>query len=139
MSNFLEFLSLILSSGAAYSTINSHKAALSLILDIDLEGENIIKRFLKGSFNIKPPKPKYAITWDPQPVLNYLGKLYPNNNLNLEQLTLKLTTLIALATAQRAQTISKIELDNILRQDDRVEIRIPARIKTSGKIDYSPT
>ncbi|KAJ8917013.1 hypothetical protein NQ315_012931 [Exocentrus adspersus] len=128
----LEFLREQLSLGAAYSTINSHKAALSLILNIKTDEERIIKRFLKGTFNIRPTTPKYAATWDPDPVLEYLSGMYPLEDLTLEKLTIKLVTLIALVTAHRAQTISKISPDNILKFQDRIEIRIPEKNQNDG-------
>lgn len=56
-----------------------------------------------------------------------------NNELSLELLTLKLTTLLALATGQRVQTLSLIELKNIQSSNKGIEIKIPKRIKTSNK------
>lgn len=42
-----------------------------------------------------------------------------------------LITLIALITSHRLQTLSKITIDNIILQEDRIEIKIPDTIKTS--------
>jgi integrase len=50
----------------------------------------------------------------------------------LEAITLKLTTLLALATGQRVQTLSKIDIRNIQKTKDQIEIFIPDLIKTSG-------
>jgi hypothetical protein len=41
-------------------------------------GENpTIIRFLKGVYNIRPPKPNYVKTWDVSKVLLFLQKLSP--------------------------------------------------------------
>ncbi|KAJ8912961.1 hypothetical protein NQ315_000017 [Exocentrus adspersus] len=127
----LEFLHFHFSSGVSYSTLNCYKSALSLILDINDSDERILKRFLKGAFNIKPSSPRYSITWDPRPVLEHLETLMPLTSLTLQNLTLKLVTLLALISAHRIQTLTKISLENIVHYADRVEIRIPQRVKTT--------
>ncbi|KAJ8914745.1 hypothetical protein NQ315_017456 [Exocentrus adspersus] len=128
----LEFLHFHFSSGVSYSTLNCYKSALSLILDINDSDERILKRFLKGAFNIKPSSPRYSITWDPRPVLEHLETLMPLTSLTLQNLTLKLVTLLALISAHRIQTLTKISLENIVHYADRVEIRIPQRVKTTA-------
>lgn len=138
ISNLFNFLKHILEGGASYSSLNTHRSALSLILTIKTEHEPLIKRFLRGAYNIRPAKPKYSSTWDPSPVLEYLGKLHPLNSLSLENLTKKFVTLMALTTAHRVQTFSKINLDNINKFEDRIEIRISEKIKTSGPNKYQP-
>lgn len=81
---------------------------------------------------MKPSKPRYEVTWDPSTVLDYISTLYPNDNLTLEDLTLKLVSLLALVTGHRMQTFSLVELNNIKILPDRIEIKITDRIKTSG-------
>lgn len=138
ISQVIEFLKTELDNNYSYATINSYRSALNLIIKFRPNDEAIIKRFLKGVFNTRPPKPKYAVTWDPQIVLSYLEKLHPLSSLNIEKLTLKLTTLLALATAHRAQTLSKITVDNIIRFENKIEIRIPQKIKTTGPNRLQP-
>jgi len=50
--------------------------------------------------------PKYTETWDVQQVLSYLCNMAPVKKLSLKLLTFKLVMLLALVTAQRAQTLS---------------------------------
>ncbi|KAJ8976642.1 hypothetical protein NQ317_011150 [Molorchus minor] len=100
--------------------------------------EKRIKRFFKGVYNARPLKPKYNDIWDPEIVLNYLSTQYPNENISLENLTLKLVTLLALGTAQRVQTLSLIDLRNISQSDDEIRIKIPGKIKTSGPSKAQP-
>lgn len=64
-------------------------------------------------------------------MINYVRTL-DNNTISLELLTQKLASLIALATGQRIQTLRcLIEINNILVRDDKIEIKISQRIKTS--------
>lgn len=122
----------------SFSSINTCKSALAFVLNIKKEDEKLIKRFLKGIYNQRPPKPKYDTTWDPHPVLCHLEKMFPLPNLSLEQLSHKVVTLLALTSAHRVQTFAKIKLKNITTYEDRIEISIPEIIKTSGINKFQP-
>ncbi|XP_050297432.1 uncharacterized protein LOC126737682 [Anthonomus grandis grandis] len=126
----VKFLSMCQYEGASYNSLNAHLSAIKLITDITGNLE-IFKRFLKGAFRIKPCFPKYQETWDPEKVLNYLSKLYPLENISFDMLSIKLVTLLALTSAHRMQTLSKIQLNNIYTYEDRIEIVITDVIKTS--------
>lgn len=91
-----------------------------------------MRRFFKGVSVLKPSKPKYALTWDPTPVITYLASLWPQEDLRLELLTHKLATLLILASMQRVQTLSLIKRNNIQFVEDTVIIKISDRVKTSG-------
>ena len=90
-----------------------------------------VKRFLKNSANLKPPKPKHESTWDPSVVLSYL-KLPENKDCDSKTLTFKLVSLLALITAQREQTLHLIDIRHFKEIGDRIEIKIPEEVKTSG-------
>ena len=49
--------------------------------------------------------PRYTAVWNVNQVLDYLKTLYPVNGISLKSLTLKLTMLLALVTAQRGQSL----------------------------------
>jgi hypothetical protein len=73
-----------------------------------------IIRFLKGVYNLRPPKPKYAKTWDVSiKVLLFLQKLSPAECISLKELTLKLAMLIALFSACRVQSLHLLSTVNI--------------------------
>ncbi|XP_031340928.1 uncharacterized protein LOC116169038 [Photinus pyralis] len=129
--NVLEFLTLQFKSGASYGTLNSYRSAIAQIAGPDLGQDFRLKRFFKGVFGIRQPLPRYENTWDPGIVINYV-KTLDNEKIPLELLTQKLAVLLALATGQRIQTLSLIEIHNILIRADKVEIKIPRRIKTSA-------
>lgn len=125
-------MSSLFDKGAHYGTINSHKSAISLILGSSYLNNEIVKRFMKGVFHLRPPGPKYNLTWDPAIVLSKLGEMWPNDSLDLESLSKKLCTLLALVTAHRVQTLSLIQLKNInIIEDTEIVIKIPDRIKTT--------
>ena len=117
----------------SYSTLNIYRSALSLLSMNDIGNDPGLQRFFKGLSNQKPQNPKYETIWNPEIVINYLGKLHPNSSITLEQLTKKLVTLLALGTAQRVQTLFLISIDNITFLNNVYQIRIPNRIKTSSR------
>ncbi|KMQ84076.1 reverse transcriptase and recombinase [Lasius niger] len=118
-------------AGASYGTLNTCRSALSLICG-DRVGKNpIISRFLKGVFNEKPTRAKYQRIYDLEPVLKELERLYPLENLSLQDLTDKLVVLLAIVTAHRKQTLSLIKISNIRKINNGYEIEIPDRVKTT--------
>lgn len=134
----LTFLSERFNSGSSYGTINSVRSALSLLMGPRIGNDDRVKRFVKGVYRSRPPKPKYNVTWDPGQVLNYLALSYPNEDIGLEKLTRKLVTLLALTTGHRVQTLSLIKLENIKFVNDGIKIHIPDLIKTSRRGNLQP-
>lgn len=90
-------------------------------------------RFMKGIFELKPSKPKYSFVWDVKIVLEFLENLYPNNELGLKELTFKLVMLIALVTAQRAQTLHLLNIGNMLVKEDAYVFYFEEHIKQTTK------
>lgn len=128
----LQFFTLQYKSGAGYSTLNTLRSAIALILGKTFSEDDRVTRFLKGVFKTKPSWPKYQVTWDPNVVLDFLANLPPNEHLSIEVLTRKLVALIALSTAQRVQTLSLIRLSNVKINASNVEIVVDDLIKTSA-------
>lgn len=91
---------------------------------------------MKGVFVSKPPKPKYTCTWDVSCVLQWLEKQYPLQRLSLKDLTLKLTALLALSTAQRVQTLKILKINLLSFFGDYVVFTLDELTKTArpGKI-----
>lgn len=135
--DILSFLTFYFKKGASYGTLNSYRSAIAQILGPGIAQDFRVKRFFKGVFQLRPSKPKYNNTWDPCIVLNFVRELN-NEEISLEYLTYKLTILLALASGQRVQTLSLIEIHNIIRSEKGIEIRITHRIKTSGRNRLQP-
>lgn len=127
----LDFLATEMKNMSTYGSLNSMRSALSLITNVELGSDPRVKRFCKGVSILKPSKPKYALTWDPDPVVAYLKTLTPHSSLDIKILTRKLATLMTLATASRVQNLALIKRANIILTNP-VIIKIPDRIKTSG-------
>lgn len=129
--NVLEFLTVQFKNGASYGTLNAYRSAIGQIAGPDLGQDFRLKKFFKGVFGIRQPLPRYENIWDPGIVINYVRTL-ENDTITLEILTQKLVSLMALATGQRIQTLSLIDIDKIIIQANRIEIKISHRIKTSA-------
>ncbi|XP_043484810.1 uncharacterized protein LOC122512807 [Leptopilina heterotoma] len=127
----LQFFSEVFKDVGSYGTLNSYRAAVSLILSIDIGKDPLIKRFFKGVANLKPQRARYDFIWDPQIVIDFLKTQFPHDQLKLEDLTKKLLMLIALVTAHRMQTFAKISIDNIIVSSEFIQIKVPERVKTS--------
>ena len=98
-----------------------------------------LTRFMRGANQTKPPSNKRGYIWDPEIVLEYLENLPMNDELTLAQLTHKLTMLLALATAQRTQTLKALNLDFVTSSPSTVCFNSPDRMKqTAGNRD-APT
>lgn len=132
------FLTEQFEKGASYSTLNTHRSALSLLIGNNIGSDESIKRLLKGVFKIRPARPKYNCTWDPQIVLNLISEWYPNSDLSLERITKKVAILLALCTGHRVQTFSLIKVENIHFTPNEINIFIPDIIKTSAPGRDSP-
>lgn len=137
-STALNFFTEIFHSDISYSTLNVYIAAISLLTANELGKDTIVARYFKGVSSIKPPQARYDETWDPQVVLIHLESLGDNSKLSLEMLTKKLATLLALITTQRVQTLAAIDLKNINSEIEPIQIKISARIKTSGRNKFQP-
>lgn len=127
----LNFFTFMYNHGCQYGSLNSCRAALSLILGSIVTNDVMLSRFLKGVFRLRPPLPKYETIWDSNCVLNFLEKWHPHDDLLLEKLTRKCITLLALVTTHRVQTLSKINIKNIEIFPSQITIKIPDLIKTS--------
>lgn len=135
--DILSFLSFHFNKGASYGTLNSYRSAMAQILGSDFAQDHRVKRFFKGVFQLRPSKPRYINTWDPGCVLQFLRSC-ENEKISLEELSHKLAMLMSLASGQRVQTLALIEIKNICESRRGIEIRIPERIKTSGRNAYQP-
>ncbi|XP_011866158.1 PREDICTED: uncharacterized protein LOC105561098 [Vollenhovia emeryi] len=128
----LEFLIQEIRRVGSYSTFNTMRSAISLVTGGAIGSHPLIKRFAKGISVIKPPRPKYDFIWDPAPVIARLAKIFPYEPLDLSTITKKLVLLLALGSGQRVQTLAAIRVSQIYRETNRLIIKIPDRIKTSG-------
>ena len=131
--NAIEFLTDIFKAGSGYSAINTARSALSSIIVLPngaTFGEHpLVRRFLKGVFELKPSLPKYNEIWDVSLVLEYLRQLPGLENISLKDHTKKLATLLCLLTGQRCQTIHKFDIKHIQFFQDRYFVNVREKLK----------
>ena len=118
----------------SYASLNTARSALSCIISLDAvpAGQHpLVARFLKGAFERKPPPSRPFEIWDVQTVLNFLKTFSPNSSLSLKDLALKLTTLLALITIQRKQTLVRLKISApcMSKSDSRFIFTLDSHIK----------
>lgn len=118
-----------------YSAVNTMRSALSSVI---IDTQNIsfglrpeVKLFMKGTFNSKPPVPKYVDTWDPDRVLTFLKQWSPAARLDLKKLTLKVLVLALLVSGQRIQTLHAVDTTFMKMTHSSVSFVIPSLLKQS--------
>lgn len=116
-----------------YSVINTARSALSSFIRIDNHNVGthpIVCRYLKGVFNELPVLPKYSFTWDVGIVLKYMCSMDTGT---IQQLSQKLSTLLAILCGQRAREIlSLMDTRNISVEETCLIIRVGDLLKTSN-------
>ena len=91
----------------------------------------IVKRFMKGIYELRPSLPKYTATWDLSTVLNYSRKGASVSVLSLKELTLKLTFLLTLLSGQRCQAVKFFSIKNMEFSDLKCTFVITEKVKQS--------
>ena len=71
-------------------------------------------------------------------VLKHLQAMAPMEDLTLAMLTKKLTTLLALLTAQRCQTLKSLDLDFMQETENQVVFTIRKKLKTTRAGKHLP-
>ena len=131
-----DFLSdLFKTSQIEYSAMNTARSALSAVIEpidgITAGSHPLIKRIMKGIFKTKPSLPKYTVTYDASKVLQYFSTRPPNHLLSIQELTWKLATLMALLSAQRAQTLHMLDVNYMYKDNNIVIFYLHELTKTS--------
>ncbi len=128
----MNFLATLRENGLKKSTIATAKAAvlnLWLLTDgVKLES-HVLALFMRGISQLEPVRTKARGIWDPSIVLQMFQNMPANWDLTLLQLTRKCAMLIALATAQRVQTLHALNVDNITITTTTVAFAIEKRLK----------
>ena len=76
LENILEFLTDLFYKGFKFRTLGVYRSAISSnheTVDGFVIGKHpMMAKFMKGVFSLRPPEPKYFVTWDIRQVLNFL-------------------------------------------------------------------
>ncbi len=137
----LLFLQQLWAKGLSYSTINSARSALSLILHCSGSsfGEHPdVCKFMKGIANLNPPKHRYVDIWDPEVVLKTLRSWSPAQSLSFHMLSLKTVMLVLLVTGKRPQIITKLHTDNMSITKNSYKFILEDTDLKEGRRGYKP-
>ena len=125
-----------------YSAICTAWSALSSIIELpggSKVSDNIfIKRFIKGVYNLDPPKTRYATIWDPDVVLKMLNKQpwIPLSSISLLMLAQKLIFILLLITGQRGQFITALDIQGMIRTSEGFHFKINNQDIKQGRPGY---
>ena len=109
-------MSTLFDESLQYWTVNAHQSAI-LPYHNFINGESIsnhpnICALLTGTFNERPPQPRYSFIWDVDIFLTYIKNNMPvNSQLSEKKLTCKLTVLLALSSTLRASSMQHLKIN----------------------------
>ena len=113
----IDFLTEVFESCVGYTSICMTRATLNNIVTVDcfpdISEYPLMKRFIKGVFNIKPPKPRYSYTRDIIKVLAHIDDLGKYNELANKNLFQKLLILLLLTSGSRINTVMRLSINQM--------------------------
>ena len=122
MTSVLKSFTALYEKGCQHSSITLARSALASAVTLreyaTLSDHPLIKRFTKRAFHLRPPKPKYSSIWDADMLLRYWQKIKHNCQLNLLELSKKVTTLLILLHGLRISTITTFDVTLITMSND---------------------
>ena len=117
----LNYLSSLYDKGNSYSHIKATKAAIGhmiLLPPYSKIGDHpLIKKFMSGVFNLRPPRQKSAFVWDVKILFDHFDSLPDNTSLSDEVLSQKLVILLLILGGQRVNTIFWFRTDEMIIND----------------------
>ena len=129
----IEFLTKIFESGVGYSSVGTARSALSSVLIMDngisFGKHPLVRRFMKGIFNLKPALPRQFTVCDPDIVLDCLSNL--EYDLTLKNLSEKLVILLCLLFGQKDQTLKAVNIKDMLLERGKCTFFIKRPMKTT--------
>ena len=131
----INFLGGLYDQGIGYSGLNTARSAMSSIIilpnSVSFGNHPSVCRFMKGVYEMRSVLPKYQEIWDVSIVLEFLQTMHPVEGLTLKNLTLKLTMLLALTSAQRCQALQALSLDNMRLNEEECIFYFTKLLKAS--------
>ena len=109
VTDVINFLAETFQEGLEYSTMSVYRSVLSVYHPEIVGQQPAVRELMCRIFQMRPPQPKYAHTWDVDLVLRYIRELGDNDGLRLKELTLKLAMMLALKSSGKAQKLSCLD------------------------------
>ena len=137
MASIADYLTELFKKGRSYHTVNIHRSAISAfhrpIDGVKVGPHDLVCRVLNACFNAKPPQPRYVVTWDVDKVLSYIHSLGENSSLSNKCLTLKLSMLLALASAGRSSDLRALDIRYMTINDNSITFELGVLTKSRRK------
>ena len=124
---------------AFYRSICNARSALNNIIYLpefsDISQYPLIKKFIKGIFNLRPPQPRYEEIWNVSIVIQFIDEWGYNDYLSLKQLTIKTATILLLLSGERINTLSSFDIKNMIIGEHKC-IFIPSKLLKHSRPCY---
>ena len=137
VASIADYLTELFKKGRSYHTVNIHRSAISAfhrpIDGVKVGQHDLVCRVLNACFNAKPPQPRYVVTWDVDKVLSYIHSLGENSSLSNKCLTLKLSMLLALASAGRSSDLRALDIRYMTINDNSINFELGVLTKSRRK------
>ena len=98
---------------------------------------DLVCRVLSACFNVKPPPPRYAVTWEVNKVLSYIHSLGDNSSLCNKLLTLRLSMLPALASVGRSSDLRALDIQYMAINDNSISFEL-GKLTKSRRREQTP-
>ena len=137
VASIADYLTELFKKGRSYHTVNIHRSAISAfhrpIDGVKVGQHDLVCRVLNACFNARPPQPRYVVTWDVDKVLSYIHSLRENSTLSDKCLTLKLSMLLALASAGRSSDLRALDIRYMTITDHSISFELGVLTKSRRK------
>ena len=138
----VNFLQTLLERDKGFSAIGTARSAISSIVSLmcgtAVGIHPLVRNFIQGVYNLKPPTPRYVEIWDPEIVLKFLNSWSLAKSLSLQKLVKKLCVLILLVTGQRGQILQALNIDNMSVGKNEFTFKIRNKDLKQGRRGYKP-
>ena len=140
VSEVANFLADLFEKGYQQRSINAYRSAIASAHDrvdgVSVSQHPTVTRLMAGVANFRPPQPRYSSTWDVNKVLDHITKKGANKDLNLKDLTLKTTMLLALTRPSRSADLHSLDIRLFRSSPEGVTFMPskPAKQTKAGKI-----
>ena len=122
VTSVLKFFTELYEKSCQYSSITPAHSALASVVTLGgyttLSDHSLIKHFIKGVYHLRARKPKYSSIWDADILLRYWKQIEDNSQLNLLELSKKVTTFLVLSHGLRISTIATFDITLITMSND---------------------
>jgi len=123
-----DYLTELFNEGRSYRTINIHRSAISVfhrpIDGVKAGQHDLVCRVLNACFNVRPPQPRCVVTWKVDKVLSYIHSRGDNSSLSNKLLTLRLSMLLALASAGRSSDLKTLDIQRMAITDNSISFEL---------------